>query len=51
VMITYQRLLFSKINQILRLNSNTMNGLVSYNFSSEDGKNNKYEFPYNFNRE
>jgi hypothetical protein len=50
-MISYQRLLFSRFSQILRLNTKTINGQIAYNFSSDDGKNNKYEFPFNFNRE
>lgn len=50
-MITYQRLFFTKINKILGMNCKTINGMISYNFSSDEGKNNKYEYPFNFNRE
>lgn len=50
-MITYQRVFLKTFASILALNFQKPSASIRYTFSSESDKNQKYEYPYNFNRE
>jgi hypothetical protein len=50
-MITYQRLIFKTFNSIISIKPKSLQSIGKYNFSSDNGKDDKYEFPFNFNRE
>lgn len=50
-MISYQRIILQTFNSILGHQPQRLTTLVLFNFSSSNDKNQKYEYPFNFNRE